>query len=79
MFLGVLTCCAFLSFSGDKSLIIEDTVVSGQSIADVVDSLNDQCGVHVTDAIVVLDRSQGAAASLQRRGVTLHACVDVFQ
>ena len=65
--------------TGDTSLVIEDTVVSGQSIADVADSLADRCGVHVTNAIVVLDRSQGAAASLNRRGITLHACVDVFE
>ena len=64
---------------GDTSLIIEDTVVSGQSIADVADSLAERCGIRVTDAIVVLDRAQGATASLQRRGITLHSCIDVFQ
>ena len=64
---------------GDTSLVVEDTVVSGQSIAEVAHLLRDRCGVNVTDAVVVLDRLQGGASNLQTKGITLHACVDVFE
>jgi len=64
---------------GDTSLVIEDTAVSGRSVAEVAESLDQRCGINVTDAIVVLDRLQGGASNLQGRGITLHACTDVFE
>ena len=59
--------------------MVEDTAVSGRSVSEVVDSLDQHCGITVTDAIVVLDRMQGGVANLRDRGVTLHSCTDVFE
>lgn len=61
---------------GDTSLVLEDTVVSGRSIWETVEALGD-AGVAVTDAVVLLDRKQGAKKNLEKRGVKLHSCVDV--
>lgn len=64
---------------GDTTLVIEDTAVSGRSVAEVAESLDQRCGILVTDAVVVLDRLQGGVSSLQSRGISLHACTDVFE
>lgn len=57
---------------GDKCLIIEDTVTSGASIAQVAKTLR-QHGLVVNDAIVILDRNQGAEDQMKKIDVKLHS------
>lgn len=64
---------------GDTSLLIEDTAVSGRSVAEIAESLFSRCGIVVTDAVVVLDRLQGGVSNCSSRGITLHACTDVIE
>jgi len=45
-------------FVGSKCLILEDVITTGSSVNETAKSL-EQNGVHVTDAIVLLDREQG--------------------
>nr|XP_019945279.1 PREDICTED: uridine 5'-monophosphate synthase [Paralichthys olivaceus] len=61
---------------GDTCLIIEDTVTSGSSILETSEVLNKE-GLKVTDAIVLVDREQGAAAMLASRGIRLYPIISM--
>ncbi|KRZ66771.1 Uridine 5'-monophosphate synthase, partial [Trichinella papuae] len=54
---------------GDKCLIIEDVITFGSSIAETARVLRAQ-GLIVTDALVILDRCQGASRNLENLGIT---------
>ncbi|KRZ16550.1 Uridine 5'-monophosphate synthase, partial [Trichinella pseudospiralis] len=54
---------------GDKCLIIEDVITFGSSIAETARVLRAQ-GLIVTDALVILDRCQGASRNLESLGIT---------
>jgi orotate phosphoribosyltransferase len=59
--------------SGDKAVVVEDTVTTGGSMADAVEALQAE-GVDVIQGIVLVDRSAGAAsARLSDLGVPLVA------
>ena len=64
--------------SGEKVVVIEDVVTSGGSLANAVELLRD-AGLVVEDAIVLLDREEGAIANLQEAGVRVHAVFTVTQ
>ena len=49
--------------AGDRAVVVEDTVTTGGSMADAVSALQEE-GVEVVQAIVLVDRSEGAAARL---------------
>ncbi|KAK6191441.1 hypothetical protein SNE40_003130 [Patella caerulea] len=57
---------------GDGCLIIEDVCTSGSSVLDTVQALN-SVGIAVTDAVVLLDREQGAVDMLKYENITLHS------
>ncbi|XP_050408621.1 uridine 5'-monophosphate synthase isoform X3 [Patella vulgata] len=57
---------------GDGCLIIEDVCTSGSSVLDTVQALN-SVGIAVTDAVVLLDREQGAEDMLKYENITLHS------
>jgi len=57
---------------GKRIVMIDDVATSGGSILQAVDQVQAAGGV-MTDAIVVLDREEGAIAKLAERGITLHA------
>lgn len=62
---------------GDTCLIIEDTVTSGSSILETAEVLSQQ-GMKVTDAVVVMDREQGAVEMLASKGIRLHPIFSLF-
>lgn len=61
---------------GDTCLIIEDTVTSGSSILETAEVLYKE-GLKVTDAIVVMDREQGAVEMLASRGIRVHPIISM--
>ncbi len=48
--------------SGDRAVVVEDTVTTGGSMASAVEVLKGE-GVDVIQAVVLVDRSDGAAAA----------------
>lgn len=62
---------------GDKCLIIEDVIVSGQSIIETAEALKD-AGLNVSSAVVFLDRQQGGKEILEREGIHLESVVNVM-
>lgn len=59
------------TLEGKAVVLIDDVATSGGSILKAADQIAAAGGV-MTDAIVILDREQGAAAMLAERGITLH-------
>lgn len=49
--------------AGDRAVVVEDTVTTGASMASAIEVLQSE-GVEVVQAIVLVDRSDGAAAKL---------------
>jgi orotate phosphoribosyltransferase len=47
---------------GDRAVVVEDTVTTGAAMAEAVEALQSE-GVDVVQAIVLVDRSNGAAGS----------------
>jgi orotate phosphoribosyltransferase/uridine monophosphate synthetase len=56
--------------SGSRALLIDDLITGGRSVAETATFL-DEHGVKVHDAVVLVDRDQGAAARLKHAGIHL--------
>jgi orotate phosphoribosyltransferase/uridine monophosphate synthetase len=56
---------------GQTALIVDDLAAGGGSLVETVDGLR-QAGLTVRDAIVLIDREQGAHRRLKELGVRLH-------
>ncbi|XP_076015321.1 uridine 5'-monophosphate synthase [Genypterus blacodes] len=63
---------------GETCLIIEDTVTTGSSILETAEVLYKE-GLKVTDAIVVMDREQGAVKMLASKGIRLLPIISMFK
>jgi orotate phosphoribosyltransferase len=57
---------------GKHVVLVDDVATSGGSILQAVDQI-EASGGHMTDAIVILDRQEGASQKLAERGIRLHA------
>jgi orotate phosphoribosyltransferase len=49
--------------AGDRAVVVEDTVTTGGSMAAAIEVLQEE-GIEVVQAIVLVDRSEGAAAAM---------------
>lgn len=63
---------------GQTAVIIEDLITSGDSILQGVAMLK-SAGLHINDAIVLIDRQQGGGQNLAEQGYQLHAVLSLPQ
>jgi orotate phosphoribosyltransferase len=56
---------------GDKVLILDDVVTTGKSLLEAAEAIRAEGGI-VDDAVVLLDRQQGAEENLQKQRMKLH-------
>ena len=57
---------------GDRVLVLDDVVTTGKSLLEASEAIRAEGGI-VDDAVVLLDRQQGAGANLRKKRVKLHA------
>lgn len=57
---------------GDKVLVLDDVATTGKNLLEAAEAIRGEGGI-VEDAVVLLDRQQGAGESLQKQRVKLHA------
>lgn len=57
---------------GQQVLIIDDLVTGGRSISQTADLLR-EAGLETADALVLVDREQGAGERLRQHGIHLHS------
>jgi len=62
---------------GQFCLLIEDVSTSGASILETASALNKE-GLKISDAVVLLDREQGAKQKLKEHGIHLHPLISIF-
>jgi uridine monophosphate synthetase len=61
---------------GERALMVDDVVTSGGAKLDAVTPFRD-AGLVVEDVVVIVDRSDGAAAALAAAGLRLRSVLDV--
>ena len=59
------------TLAGKRVVLVDDVATSGGSILQAVDQIVEAGGI-VSDAIVVIDREEGASQLLSQRGIALH-------
>ncbi len=64
--------CEGIFRQGQKCLVIEDVITSGQSILEAITALEDE-GLIVQDIVSLVDREQGGRQLLEKKGYRLHA------
>ena len=57
---------------GDRVVILDDVATTGKNLLEAAEVIRAEGGI-VDDAVVLLDRQQGAEAALKRNHVKLHA------
>jgi uridine monophosphate synthetase len=70
--------CEGVFSQGQKCLIIEDVITSGQSILNTIAVLEAE-GLNVQDIAVVVDREQGGRELLEKKGYRLHSLYTIRQ
>ena len=63
---------------GKKVLMIDDVATTGGSIINAIESLK-EAGIILSDAFVIINRMEGAAESLEAKGVKMHQLTDIFE
>jgi len=56
---------------GDRVILLDDVVTTGKSLLEAAEAVRSEGGI-VEDAVVLLDRQQGAAENMHKNGVKLH-------
>jgi uridine monophosphate synthetase len=59
---------------GQTAVVVDDLITSGDSILQAIVSLK-AAGLHVSDAVVLIDREQGGGETLRDQGYRLHAAM----
>ena len=62
--------------SGDHVLVVDDVATSGGSIVHAIEALQ-KINAKVTDALVVVDRLEGATKTLEKFNVKLHSITTI--
>lgn len=62
----------------DNCIIIEDVIVSGESILDLIKILEDHT-LQIKNIIVLIDREQGGVQKLENKGYTIHALFTISE
>jgi orotate phosphoribosyltransferase len=57
---------------GDRVVILDDVVTTGKSLLEAAEAIRAEGGI-VEDAVVLLDRQQGAEGNLKKNRVKLHS------
>jgi len=57
---------------GDRVIVLDDVATTGANLLEASEAIRGEGGV-VEDAVVLLDRQQGAAENMRENGVKLHA------
>jgi orotate phosphoribosyltransferase len=63
---------------GQTAVVIDDLITSGDSLLGGIEAL-EAAGLHVGDAVVLIDREQGGRETLQARGYQLHSAMTLGQ
>ncbi len=64
--------------SGDRVLLMDDLATTGLTLRKAADAIRAEGGV-VTDALVFLDREEGASELLKKSGVALHTSLKISE
>jgi len=64
--------------SGDRVLLMDDLATTGLTLRKAADAIRAEGGI-VTDALVFLDREEGASELLKKNGVALHASLKISE
>ena len=63
---------------GQTAVVIDDVTTSGDSILQTIQAMQ-QVGLHVTDAVLLIDREQGGAENIRAAGYNFHAVISLSQ
>jgi orotate phosphoribosyltransferase len=63
---------------GSKVLIVDDIVSSGRTIIRAADMIRNE-GYEISDALVLIDRLEGAAELLNKNKILLHSVSDILR
>jgi uridine monophosphate synthetase len=63
---------------GQRVAAIDDLITSGDSLLQGI-ALLEEAGLHVSDAVVLIDRQHGGRQTLHRRGYALHSALTLSQ
>jgi uridine monophosphate synthetase len=64
--------------AGQRCLLIEDVITSGQSLFETIDPLVQE-GLIVEDLVVLVDREQGGRKHLEKKGYRVHCICTIIQ
>jgi len=63
---------------GEKCLVVEDLITSGQSVFETIEPL-EKAGLKITDIAVLLDREQGGKKHIENKGYRVHALSNITE
>ena len=63
---------------GQTAVVIDDVTTSGDSILQTVQAM-EKIGLHVNDAVLLIDREQGGAENIRAAGYNFHAVISLSE